>query len=1028
MFRKLIPTILGLLLALNLSTDLAISAQGEKLKSIARQKSQILHAINVFRVGQKLKPLRFDKTHATIKATDGISSGGSISGQLHSEDGGFHSIGIVAAWSADSTDDSGVATVIVHPDGFYHLENLTPGQYYVLAISEAFVPMFYNNAINFHEATLIPLAEGDKVRGIDFRMQRTIPGTGSISGSVSGEFTDNTIAGVVVSVWSPDNPFFYGTAKTDDNGEYTIVSLKTGEYYASASKEKYLTEFYENAETITDAALIQVSEPDETGGINFTLSEGGKISGRVTDEDGDGISNAYIEAGSTLWFIKPDSVFFDSILVDSWGSAITDENGHYTVTGLHGGDYYVSVHAGDAIGRYFQFYDNAHSIDDATPVVVVIEQETTGIDFELPLTSFKGEVKGTVTDRDGNPLQNAFIRITTADDSSFALRVPLPYGTTDENGQYHIKEIPYGNYYVLANYNNQWQYVERWWPDAEDRNDAEIVTFQKNADKKVLDFKLPLTVETGMISGTVKNQTGAPLAYAFIEVTNAPDVLVDLKQQIWAYANSDSNGFYQVNGLPEGEYTASVQYWQDDNFGQQWYDHQDNYENADRLVLVENDTLTGINFDLEVKPYYGAITGVVADEETGELLHRAYIEVTPTDFQLYFRPFYSWPYYAITNESGEYSLEWLPQGEYVVTVYTNGAFEYYENAFSPENATMVQVIGGERTEIDFGITKKNDGSGVISGQVYDEFNDGFLEIAIVKATPVQSALTDPNPEAVYTAVTNFEGHYEITGLPQGEFIVYAYSPNHIGEYYDSVFDPAEANIIKVDGNQNSGVDFSLHPIYFLATDFRSLEGSPTVNATVLGKISDINNTPISEAFVYLMNEAGVPVSFARSNAQGHYELSNIALGSYKLKATHVGFGSKFNGDATTFETAEALEINNGSYEVNLVLQEGSVTSVGGNDNKLPKTVRLYSNYPNPFNPATEISFDLPGETDVRLSVYNLIGQKINELLNGKLGAGNHRINWNGQDNSGQSVPSGIYFYVLQTNTNRLLVRKMTLLK
>jgi hypothetical protein len=170
------------------------------------------------------------------------------------------------------------------------------------------------------------------------------------------------------------------------------------------------------------------------------------------------------------------------------------------------------------------------------------------------------------------------------------------------------------------------------------------------------------------------------------------------------------------------------------------------------------------------------------------------------------------------------------------------------------------------------------------------------------------------------------------------------------------------------------------------------------------------------------------VAFARSNAHGHYELSNIAQGSYKLKATHVGFQTKFNGDATSLGSAQALDIMNGSYEVNLVLQPGAVTGVGGDDNNLPESVQLYGNYPNPFNPTTKISFGLPAETEVKISIYNLLGQKINELFNGRLGAGNHSVHWNGRDYSGRFAPSGIYFYSLQTGENPLMVKKMTLMK
>ncbi len=79
----------------------------------------------------------------------------------------------------------------------------------------------------------------------------------------------------------------------------------------------------------------------------------------------------------------------------------------------------------------------------------------------------------------------------------------------------------------------------------------------------------------------------------------------------------------------------------------------------------------------------------------------------------------------------------------------------------------------------------------------------------------------------------------------------------------------------------------------------------------------------------------------------------------------------------------------------------------------PKTFALYSNYPNPFNPATTIEFSLPEAGFVTLVVYDITGQKISELVSGEKMPGVHSVVWNGADNTGNKVSSGIYFYRLQ---------------
>lgn len=75
---------------------------------------------------------------------------------------------------------------------------------------------------------------------------------------------------------------------------------------------------------------------------------------------------------------------------------------------------------------------------------------------------------------------------------------------------------------------------------------------------------------------------------------------------------------------------------------------------------------------------------------------------------------------------------------------------------------------------------------------------------------------------------------------------------------------------------------------------------------------------------------------------------------------------------------------------------------------------LFSNYPNPFNPETKISFQLPRTCQVRLHVYNSMGQLINVLVDGELGSGIHSKIWNGLDMSGKQVTSGVYLYKLET--------------
>ena len=94
---------------------------------------------------------------------------------------------------------------------------------------------------------------------------------------------------------------------------------------------------------------------------------------------------------------------------------------------------------------------------------------------------------------------------------------------------------------------------------------------------------------------------------------------------------------------------------------------------------------------------------------------------------------------------------------------------------------------------------------------------------------------------------------------------------------------------------------------------------------------------------------------------------------------------------------------------------------------VPTNFSLEQNYPNPFNPETNIKFNLPKSGKVNLVIYNILGQKIKTLFNGNLQAGIHSYKWKGLNDQGIRVPSGIYFYRIETK-GHTDIKKMVLVK
>ena len=98
---------------------------------------------------------------------------------------------------------------------------------------------------------------------------------------------------------------------------------------------------------------------------------------------------------------------------------------------------------------------------------------------------------------------------------------------------------------------------------------------------------------------------------------------------------------------------------------------------------------------------------------------------------------------------------------------------------------------------------------------------------------------------------------------------------------------------------------------------------------------------------------------------------------------------------------------------------------------LPKVLSLSQNYPNPFNPTTTITFDVSGELgeekQVKLFIYDIRGRKVRTLVDSEFEPGSHRVIWDGRNERGQRVTSGVYLYTLRSEV-KTYTRKMVLVK
>ncbi len=201
----------------------------------------------------------------------------------------------------------------------------------------------------------------------------------------------------------------------------------------------------------------------------------------------------------------------------------------------------------------------------------------------------------------------------------------------------------------------------------------------------------------------------------------------------------------------------------------------------------------------------------------------------------------------------------------------------------------------------------------------------------------------------------------------------------------------------------------------------------TIYGNTAGSAGGIYSEGEYEPFIYSKVTESIIWDCSLPEIKGNVGVSFSAVQSNNFSYNNIIADPQFcdaeNGDFHLQASSPCLPENN-EYDVLMgALGAGCTqTDILEYYENMPYEFSLQQNYPNPFNPSTEISFSLPRMSFVNLNVYNLLGQKVETLVNKEIEAGNYNVNWDGQD-----VASGIYFYRLETG-DFVETKKMVLLK
>ncbi len=213
--------------------------------------------------------------------------------------------------------------------------------------------------------------------------------------------------------------------------------------------------------------------------------------------------------------------------------------------------------------------------------------------------------------------------------------------------------------------------------------------------------------------------------------------------------------------------------------------------------------------------------------------------------------------------------------------------------------------------------------------------------------------------------------------------------------------------------------------------------------TVPVKTGDINTAgEFGEAYESVLIEvSNLTVTNDLPDAPGNYGEFSVDDGSGELRVDDWSLGSprsSFPGNHyETYSNGETIEkiIALGYYSFNnykLLPRDtsdviGHVSSIGDAITGQPLEFALEQNYPNPFNPSTQISYQVNKPGNYTLTVYNVLGQTVETLVNKFHSTGTYTMTWNGLDDQGLRAGSGLYFYRLQ-GEGFVMTKKMVLLK
>lgn len=467
-------------------------------------------------------------------------------------------------------------------------------------------------------------------------------------------------------------------------------------------------------------------------------------------------------------------------------------------------------------------------------------------------------------------------------------------------------------------------------------------------------------------------------------------------------AITDSTGSFKLK-LKPGEYFI---FSGAEGYVPEFYDNALTMQQAKKVTLKSGDS---VSFDIALKqlvlPNVFSVSGTVKDAAGNP--QKAMITAVITNRKQNHMPDLQGHSYGIkTDELGNFKL--FARENDTLVVFIDPADrsllkQFYNNKTTFETADRV-IVTQDITGIDVTLASKAVYDNGISGTITDSATSSPLK-AVVYAYKKKSNVHQGSRNFVLS--DSLTGTYSLSNLEPGTYYLAAAARGYRPTFFK--YDGTQTlnwrkadSIVVTENGKISDINFALRKI------------NVTGNAIVYGFILDANGNNVEGAVASLLDENGEVVNATISDLDGSFVMDGLSSGSYQLSSSVVDYTSS-DVNNVTVETA------NNYVNVDLVLTADGVTSVETSKN-IVTNYALSQNFPNPFNPSTLISYQIPASGLVTIKVYNVIGKEVAALVNEYQQSGNHS-----KEFSANGLTSGVYFYTIKSGSYSA-TKKMILMK